>query len=330
MPVECYAQRLLNPFRGVMHIIRYASAEAVTLDGAHWDIYVSDDTLLAGLQVNRWTQITDIRYGSWSLEKGLKRGPLYPSDDFMRMEEMGATVYEHLTRVHRQVPFVLKDHYELWLLDALYRPLALLASVLAETALDLDQAIEWRAGYTAAEHFSSAVMREFSSVTEPAADYLTRYINHCAGNTPIAQWFRRTPDGSGVGLTCIGSASALEGRHIGAQDFPLLLLAGHGHDAVHAQLIADFHAWQAPYLLSLSHLDRATRQRLEQQARQQALAVEKHHRLYPTIIDQNGMNAALVEAVMRRSQGIAENQKDNTMSTFYIELHPSPGGDRSI
>ena len=248
----------------------------------------------------------------------------------MRMEEMGATVYEHLTRVHRQVPFVLKDHYELWLLDALYRPLALLASVLAETALDLDQAIEWRAGYTAAEHFSSAVMREFSSVTEPAADYLTRYINHCAGNTPIAQWFRRTPDGSGVGLTCIGSASALEGRHIGAQDFPLLLLAGHGHDAVHAQLIADFHAWQAPYLLSLSHLDRATRQRLEQQARQQALAVEKHHRLYPTIIDQNGMNAALVEAVMRRSQGIAENQKDNTMSTFYIELHPSPGGDRSI
>lgn len=326
MPVECYAQRLLNPFRGVMHIIRYESAEAVTLDGAHWDIYVSDDTLLAGLQVNRWTQITDIRYGSWSLEKGLKRGPLYPSDDFMRMEEMGATVYEHLTRVHRQVPFVLKDHYELWLLDALYRPLALLA----ETALDLDQAIEWRAGYTAAEHFSSAVMREFSSVTEPAADYLTRYINHCAGNTPIAQWFRRTPDGSGVGLTCIGSASALEGRHIGAQDFPLLLLAGHGHDAAHAQLIADFHAWQAPYLLSLSHLDRATRQRLEQQARQQALAVEKHHRLYPTIIDQNGMNAALVEAVMRRSQGIAENQKDNTMSTFYIELHPSPGGDRSI
>lgn len=212
------------------------------------------------------------------------------------------------------------------MLDALYRPLALLA----ETALDLDQAIEWRAGYTAAEHFSSAVMREFSSVTEPAADYLTRYINHCAGNTPIAQWFRRTPDGSGVGLTCIGSASALEGRHIGAQDFPLLLLAGHGHDAAHAQLIADFHAWQAPYLLSLSHLDRATRQRLEQQARQQALAVEKHHRLYPTIIDQNGMNAALVEAVMRRSQGIAENQKDNTMSTFYIELHPSPGGDRSI
>lgn len=330
MPVECYAQRLLNPFRGVMHTIRYASAEAVTLDGAHWDIYVSDDTLLAGLQVNRWTQITDIRYGSWSLEKGLKRGPLYPSDDFMRMEEMGAMVYEHLTRVHRQVPFVLQDHYELWLLDALRQPLALLASVLAESALDLDQAIEWRAGYTAAEHFTSAVMREFSGVTEPAADYLTRYINRCAGNTPIAQWFRRAPDGSGAGLACIGSSAALAERQVDAQHFPLLLLAAHGHDAAHAQLIADFHAWQAPWLLSLTQLDRDTRQRLEQHARQQALVVEKQHRLYPTIIDQNGMNAALVEAVMRRSQGSTENQKDNTMSTFYIELHPSPGGDRSI
>lgn len=330
MPVECYAQRLLNPFRGVMHTIRYASAEAVTLDGAHWDIYVSDDTLLAGLQVNRWMQITDIRYGSWSLEKGLKRGPLYPSDDFMRMEEMGAMVYEHLTRVHRDVPFVLKDHYELWLLDAVCQPLALLASVLAESALDLDQAIEWRAGYTAAEHFTSAVMREFSTVTESAADYLTRYINHCAGNTPIAQWFRRTPDGSGVGLACIGSAATLEGRHIGAPDFPLLLLSAHGHDAAHAQLIADFHAWQAPWLLSLTQLDRDTRQRLEQQARQQALVVEKQHRLYPTIIDQIGINAALVEAVMRRSQSATENKKDNTMSTFYIELHPSPSGDRSI
>ena len=330
MPVECYAQRLLNPFRGVMHTIRYESAEAVTLDGVQWDIYVSDDTLLVGLQVNRWTQITDIRYGSWSLEKGLKRGPLYPSDDFMRMEEMGAMVYEHLTRVHRQVPFVLKDQYELWLLDAMRRPLALLASAIAETGLDLDQSLEWRAGYTAAEHFSSIVMREFDSVTEPAADYLTRYINRCAGNKPIAQWFRRAPDGSGVGLACIGSGGAFEGRHVVAADFSLLLLAASGHDALHTQLIADFHAWQAPWLLSLTQLDSDTRRQLEQHARQQALVIEKYHRLYPKIIDENGINAALVEAVMRRSQGSAENQKDNTMSTFYIELHPSPGGDRSI
>ncbi len=38
MAVECYAQRLLNPYRGTMHVIKYEAAEAVTLDGVHWDI----------------------------------------------------------------------------------------------------------------------------------------------------------------------------------------------------------------------------------------------------------------------------------------------------
>ena len=61
-----------------MQTIRYASSEAVSLDGAHWDIYVAHDALLEGQHVNRWTQITDIRCGSWSLEAGLKRGP-HPS-----------------------------------------------------------------------------------------------------------------------------------------------------------------------------------------------------------------------------------------------------------
>jgi len=330
MSVECFSQRLLNPYRGVMHTIRYASAEAVTLDGLHWDIYVANDALLEGLEVNRWTQITDIRYGSWSQAQGLKRGPLYPSDDFKRLEEMGAMVYEHLTRVHRQVPFKLQDHFELWLLDSARQPLALLSSVLSESAMVLDDPIVWRAGYIAAEHFFSPALRQLSGTTEPAAEYLTRYINRCAGTAPTAQWFRRQADDGGAGLACIGADSALEGRNLVAQDFPQLLLAMTGHDAAHAALIADFLAWQAPWLLSLSRLEHATRQQLEQQARQYALSVEKHCRLYPEILDQQGIKAALVEALMRRSQGHTAEKPDTTMSTFYIELHPSPGGDRSI
>ena len=50
MTIECYAQRLLNPFRGTVHTIRYASAEAVTTDGVHWDIYVSNDELARDLE----------------------------------------------------------------------------------------------------------------------------------------------------------------------------------------------------------------------------------------------------------------------------------------
>lgn len=100
--IHCYAQRLLNPFRGMLHIIAYTSAEAVTTDGEHWDIYVRNDELVKDLENSSQVQTSDIRYGSWSEQKGLKRGPVFPSKDFQRMEEMGAVVYEHLRNLHRQ------------------------------------------------------------------------------------------------------------------------------------------------------------------------------------------------------------------------------------
>ena len=36
-----YAGRLLNPFRGVIKVLRYHHAGAATTDGLHRDIYVS-------------------------------------------------------------------------------------------------------------------------------------------------------------------------------------------------------------------------------------------------------------------------------------------------
>lgn len=105
--VYCFAQRLLNPFRGILQIIAYESAEAVSTDGAHWDIYVRNDELVKDLENRYQVQTSDIRYGNWSADKGLKRGPGYPSEDFKRMEKMGAIVYEHLLRDHQKVPFPL-------------------------------------------------------------------------------------------------------------------------------------------------------------------------------------------------------------------------------
>jgi heat shock protein HspQ len=49
MTPTCYAQHLLNPFRGVMNIIEHEGAEAVTTDGLHRDIYVRDTTLVEDL-----------------------------------------------------------------------------------------------------------------------------------------------------------------------------------------------------------------------------------------------------------------------------------------
>jgi hypothetical protein len=327
MRVECFAQRLLNPFRGAMHTIRYQAAEAVTLDGVHWDIYVANDQLLAGLHGGRRAQISDIRYGSWSAEKGLKRGPLYPSDDFRRMEEMGAVVYEHLTQMHDQVPFPFKDRFELWLLDTNRQPLALLHSVVEERQADPDVSIEWRAGYLAREQFTSPATRQLADRMRPseaASDYLTRYINARAGDRPDAQWFRRASDGTGVGLRTIQLAGELVGRTLGSPAFPPLFLAGGGHDAAHRCLVDDFHAWQAPWLLVLPSLDRKTRDALEKQARHRAFLVQTQYRLYPEFVDEGAIQAALVEAMLRRSQPLPQKTRDDSMSTFYIELSPDP------
>ena len=153
MRIEYYSQRLLNPFRGVMNVIRYRAAEAVTTDGIGWEIYVSNDELLAGLDPHTHVQTSDIRYGHWSQQGGLKRGPIFPSEDFKRMEAMGAVVYAALLQHHAQLPFPLRDRYELWLLDRAQQPLCLLDSVVDEEDIVLDVPLRWRAGNLCAELF---------------------------------------------------------------------------------------------------------------------------------------------------------------------------------
>lgn len=315
MRIECYAQRLLNPFRGAMHVVRYASAEAVTTDGVEWDIYVANDALLADLgRAGKRAQISDIRYGHWSAEKGLKRGPLYPSDDFRRLEEMGAVVYEHLLRVHRELPFRFRDAFELWLLDRDDRPLALIHSVRNDSETDTRPPLDWRAGIAAREHFRSHAV---AGLDEPAGVYLTRYVNELAAGP--AQWFRRSDDGSGLGLHTLKGGEHLRGRVLEADAFPPLFIATHGMDAAHARLVQDYHAWQAPWMLLLDRLDVPTRAALEAAACRQADALEKHCRLYPAVLDRTALQAARVQAALERGQPAAARQ-DDAIPMFYIEL----------
>ena len=76
MTIEFFSQRLLNPFRGITCTIRYKSAEAVTTNGRHWDIYVRNELLLDDVDLEQRHKVltNDIRYGSWSAKQGLKRG----------------------------------------------------------------------------------------------------------------------------------------------------------------------------------------------------------------------------------------------------------------
>jgi hypothetical protein len=328
MEIACYTQRLLNPYRGVISCIRYESAEAVTRDGVRWDIYVSNDRLLDGMDTRQRVQISDIRYGCWSVQSGLKRGPLYPSDDFKYLEHMGAIVYEHLLEVYDRVPFPLADRFELWLLDREARPLALLDSAVRREDMELDQVVEWRAGQDCRKTFTSAVADRLVPEPGPGAEgalaaYLAWHVNAGAGSPPGAQWFERRPAGGGTGMAGINLDPALVGRKLDGGKFPPLLLATPPGDAAHAQLYRDFQRWQAPWLLALPGLDRETRARLEDEAGARPLLVAQQYRLYPEIIDATAIRAARVEAMLRRAAP-QDRAGDSVLPTYYIELHPSP------
>lgn len=315
MNIECYAQRLLNPYRGTMQVIRYAAAEAVTLDGVQWDIYVANDSLLEGLAASARAQVSDIRYGSWSEARGLRRGPLYPSEDFRRMEAMGAVVYQHLRQVHDKVPFPLCDGYECWLLDAQGQPLALLQSALDDIGALAQPVPVWKPGLAARERFESA----YGTAARPASEQLAEYINGLAGSKPLTRWYRRATDGSGQALDGAASVSRPAG------DFPSLCLRESGHPRAEAGLVTDYLNWQAAWLLCLPGVSPAERRRLEEHARNQAEVVASLYRLYPEIIDAEAINAARVEARLTSSHAVTAEAPDAT-STFYIELNPQGGG----
>lgn len=324
MPFECYSQRMLNPFRGSMNCVRYRSADAVTADGVHWDIYVSNDGLMEDLSGRGKYQVSDIRFGAWSKDGGLRRGPIYPSDDFRRMEQIGQRVYEHLLEVHERVPFPFRDHFELWLLDRQAQPLVLLDSALTPDDLDRRQSLQWLTGQNCRRSFTSAAAAELgidAGTPGAVADYLGAYINDCAGPAPAAQLFRRREDGGGQGLDGINLAAGLAQRALAADAFPATLIEGNRHDAAHRRLIGDFINWQAPWQLLLPALDAPARAAFEQHARVQPLKLAQQYRLYPEIIDRQAIDAARVEARLRQTLPARADQ-EKILSTFYIELGP--------
>lgn len=322
MEFEHYAERLLNPFRGIINTIRYLSAEAVTADGIRWDIYVSNAALQDNLSGAVRTQISDIRYGSWSAERGLKRGPIFPSEEFRAMEAMGTTVFKHLLEVHGDIPFPFTDRFELWLLDRQQQPLVLLDSAADASAINLKQACVWRPGINCRQTFTSAVADRLqidSSQHGAITDYLATYINSRTADMACAQVFERSEDRSGRGLHGINLDEALQQRRLPAGDFPVVLIETQAHDDKHRQLLHDFNCWQAPWLLLLPTLSSELRRDCELHARVQALKIAAHYHLYPDVIDQAVIDAARIEARLRKTV-VKKKHDAPPLSPFYLEL----------
>ena len=324
---NCYSQRLVNPFRGILSVVENETADAVSSDGVHWALYIQgeiEDVRMSDGSL-REVVLPDIKFGDWSAGGGLKRSPVRNVADLERLDAIGTDLLDAVKQAAGHLPFPLRDQDELWLLDDADRPLALLEVATDEAKRETPQSLLWRPGEMAKKRFASPHAHDTAHTERSAGQCVEDLVNHACGARPRAQWFWRSSDGAGIGQEGVGIDVALVGRSLACSEFPPLLLATAWADATERALLDDFLAWQAPWLLQLQNLDHATRVRLEQQAAQRVDEIAKCHRLYPEILDPNRITAARVEARLRgldsadRRDDIDDFAVDVTLIPYYRE-----------
>lgn len=276
-------------------------ADAVSNDGIHWALYIHGQHELA--QLNDGTQrdvtLPDIKYGDWSRRDGFKHAPIRNVVDHRRLDAIGAHLLAAVKFAAEQLPFPLRDTYELWLLDTHAQPLALLNVAVHDHERETPNAPHWRPGEAAKAVFTASSPL-LDALENPCAGQLVEdLVNRAAGATPAAQWFQRDIKGAGIGLDGLCIDTELNGRHLDASAFPQLLLATAWATPPERALLEEFLDWQAPWLLQLQNLTDTQRAHLEQIAVRRAGTVAQCHQLYPHVIDEDRLTAARVEARLR-------------------------------
>lgn len=282
--VHCYAKRRVNPFRGVMQIIESEQGRALSCNGIVWEILVRAAQWSAADKLDRGAdKKTYYRFGMWSLDYGLMKRSDSPVDgqDYFDLSSKCDVLVGYLQDYHDQLPFPLEDDLELWLFDKDdHRPLALLSSVLPDAGYPSPEPKVWSACKGPA---GTTSQRRY-----PHADELEAQVEQRAGNTINKHWIRRLPGGDGV----------VEGKgdSIAAEQFPVLLLDENWIHEYEQRCAHDYIRWISPSLLTLQHLDRVTRERIENNLNVQAISIEHHWHLYPEVIDQKLLKAARVQS----------------------------------
>lgn len=316
---QCYSQRLVNPFRGILSVVETEDADAVSSDGVHWALYIHGETEDVRMSDGslRDVVLPDIKFGDWSARDGLKRSPVRNVADLDRLDAIGSHLLEAVKRAASDIPFPLRDQDELWLLDRDDRPLALLCVAVNEGERETPQNLSWRPGEIAKARFVSDHELVNADAGRCAGLVVEDLINAACGARPRAQWFWRSSDGSGVGQDGVAIDSAIMGRTLAAGEFPPLLLGTAWAAPRERALIEEFLDWQAPWLLQLQHLSRDARARLEQLAARRPGEVAKCHRLYPEVIDADRLTAARVEAQLR---GALDNPTGAEQDAYAVDV----------
>ena len=289
--VRSYAIRRVNPFRGVMQVIEAEAGRALTCNGVVWEI------LVRATQGSTWhhsggdnKKHTYYRFGMWSKDDGLMKraNSPAPDQDYFELASKCETLIEYVRERHHQLPFKLLDNRELWLFDSgRQQPLALLSSLVPGASIPSPESRYWSACIGAN---GSPGQRRF-----PQARDMEMQVRQRAGFNIKKYWIKRLPGGDGVVENT--------GRSISADQFPVLLLDENWVNDEEQLRAREYIKWIAPSLLTLQHLDRDTRARIENNLNVQAVSVEHHWRLYPEIIHQKLLKAARVQSKIESCSG---------------------------
>jgi len=231
------------------------------------------------------------------------------------IQTAGLALLDMVKHYYQYVPFDLADHYELWLLDKhMDLPLALLHSECFKSELSEPEYIPWTSGLLCRESFQSPYLDENNPTSQIKnhGQWLAEQINIAAGQQPSVQWFLQDKNRNGTGLKCSCNNSRLEGRTLPKYFFPKLLINRRWVNKPVNTVVKDYLSWHSPWLLLLQHFGDATRTLLEAIAsKQQALAVDAQQQLYPKIINKKVIQAARVEALMRKANGEVSSHQRN-------------------
>lgn len=284
--IRVYSKRLLLPYVGVVQVADLGWARALSLDGKNWAVrYARNEnkqTLHARFSHDPRVNLSLIvsTEGDEPMTR-ITRPSEYPE----QVQVDGQRVFDAISDT--QVPFPAADRYEYWLLDGDDQsPLALLHSCL--NAEDMKKPVppsEW-VPIPAAELPVPDTDSTEQSGYQPSVNYrLQKFIEERAGSKPQAVWFDRSMPATA--------------------DFPPCLIREEWQDEECQRLCEMYLQRLAPRLLMIDGLPRAVRQRLEKAAREYVFDVENFYPLYPEVIDNSLLNAARVEARLRRSNEMA-------------------------
>ena len=304
-----YSVRLLNPFQGILQIVRSDTARALSNDGITWRLQIRSN-----LEHIPWGFVDDHSatnayrlYGIWSQRDGLTHLPLHPGIDAERANLEASKILSSLENLP-DLPFPLQDTTELWLLNKEKgTPLALLASACSDNNLPDNLELRWTPSLPWNNNFDIHCHELAPKHSAPrlkgklANEFLSNIVmKHCT-NPPQAYWINRQPDGSGVVHSNEFNNPVLSKIEFSADLFPYDMITTEIFSPMEQKILKQYLKWLAPFLLSLQNISDIAREQLEIDAYKRPMEVHNVYRTIPKIVNRKLLNAALVEAELRKA-----------------------------